>query len=344
MRGICDSFIIYLCLMKHISIIILKGATLNSIDATRQLFLRVNDLLNDSGRDPKFVVELVGADQEAQLNNGIYTIKCDRLITDLQYTDLIMLPLICGNIDAAIKDNEAFYSWIIEQYKEGAEVASLCIGAYVLAATGLLEGKECAIHWASLNDFKSRFPNIKVLSNRIITDQDGIYTSGGTFSYLNLILYLIEKYVDRETSILVSKMFEIEIERDTQAPYVIFVGQKNHDDVEIKKAQEYIEQNYGDKITVNFLADRYAMGRRSFERRFKKATNNSFIEYLQRVKIEAVKKGLESSKKTINDLMYEVGYSDVKAFRDLFKKITGLTPVHYKEKYGKKMTTSDRFE
>lgn len=319
--------------MKHVSVLLLDSATVNSIDATRQLLNRVNDLLIYHRRKPHFNVQLVGLKPRVKLSGGLYTIRCDKVINEVTATDLIILPLVCGDIDVILRKNSAFSSWVVQHYKGGAEVASLCIASYILASYGLLDNKDCAIHWASKHDFHARFPKVRVLNSRIITDQDGIYTSGGTFTYLNLILYLIEKFVDREMSVLVSKMFEIEIERDTQAPYAIFTGQKNHGDEQVRKAQEFIEQNYSEKLTVNLLADKYAVGRRSFERRFRKATDNSVIEYIQRVRIEGVKKGVETGRKTIAELLHEVGYNDEKAFRDLFRKVTSLTPLQYIAKY-----------
>ncbi len=132
-----------------------------------------------------------------------------------------------------------------------------------------------------------------------------------------------------------SKAFQIDIERHSQSPFVIFEGQKNHEDEAIKKAQEFIENNVQDKITVEQLASTVTMGRRNLERRFKKATSNTVIEYIQRVKIEAAKKSFETSRKNINEVMYDVGYTDTKAFRLIFKKTTGMTPVDYRNKYNK---------
>ncbi len=169
----------------------------------------------------------------------------------------------------------------------------------------------------------------------MITDENNLYSSGGATSYWNLLLYLVEKYTDRETAILTSKFFAIDIDRDSQSAFMVFQGQKNHSDEEIKQAQEYIESHYHDKIAVEELADRFAIGRRSFERRFKKSTNNTVVEYLQRVRIEAAKRRFENSRKSINEVMYDVGYTDTKAFRDVFKKITGLTPVEYRNKFSK---------
>jgi len=148
-------------------------------------------------------------------------------------------------------------------------------------------------------------------------------------------LYLVEKYTDRETAILASKYFAIDIDRDSQAAFAMFRGQKEHKDIEIKKTQEYVEANFHDKITIDELADKFGIGRRSFERRFKKATNNTVIEYIQRIKVEAAKRSFETSRKNISEVMYDVGYTDTKAFRDVFKKITGLTPIEYRNKYNK---------
>lgn len=318
--------------MKHISILILQDSVLSSIDAPRQLFTKVNEFLVEQGKKPAFQVQLIGASKETIINNA-YTIKADDLLGNVEKTDLIVIPMICGELSYAVQANKGFIEWTIKQYKNNAEIASLCVGSFFLASTGLLNGKNCSIHWSAANDFRKMFPTVKMVDDKIITYEQGIYTSGGAYSYLNLILCLIEKYVNREMSILVSKMFEIEFERKSQSAFIIFKGQKDHGDKEIKRAQEFIENNFRDKITIGQLTSMVALSRRNFERRFKKATANTIIEYSQRVRIEAVKKGLESSKKTVIDLMYEVGYSDIKAFRTIFKKVTGLSPIEYKKKY-----------
>lgn len=131
-----------------------------------------------------------------------------------------------------------------------------------------------------------------------------MYSSGGANSYWNLLLHLLEKYSGREIAILASKYFAIDIDRDTQNAFAMFKGQKNHNDAEILKAQEYIETNNQDKISVDELAELVSVGRRSFERRFKIATNNSALEYIHRIKIEAAKRSFESSRKNITEVMF----------------------------------------
>ena len=134
---------------------------------------------------------------------------------------------------------------------------------------------------------------------------------------------------------MASKYFAIDLDRDSQSSFAIFRGQKDHNDKDVLKVQEFVEENYSDKLSVDELADRFAIGRRSLERRFKKATNNSILEYIQRIKIEAAKRSFESSRSNISEVMFDVGYTDTKAFRTIFKKITGLTPVEYRNKYSK---------
>jgi transcriptional regulator GlxA family with amidase domain len=183
------------------------------------------------------------------------------------------------------------------------------------------------------NEFVKMFPEVNLVTEKIITDEQGIYSSGGAFSYLNLILYLVEKYAGRDIAVLCAKVFAIEIERNNQSSFMIFQGQKDHEDEAIKKAQSYIEKNFHERIMVDEIASEVALSRRNLERRFKKATANSVVEYIQRVKIEAAKMSLEKKQENVNEVMYKVGYSDTKAFRSTFKKITGLSPVQYRNKY-----------
>ena len=319
--------------MKRISILVPKRAILGSLEGTRMLFTQVNQFFESQGAPALFDVQMVGLTKETSLCGGAFTAHAHKLLDEVYETDLIVIPALDGEITSAIKENKDFIPWIIDQYKNGAEIASLCMGAFLLAETGLLDGKKCSTHWIAANDFKKMYPDVELVDDKVVTEEQGIYSSGGAFSYLNLLLHLIEKYAGRDMAILASKVFAIEIERRTQSPFTIFTGQKDHEDEEVRKAQEFIESNYTEKLTVDQLAKMFYIGRRTFERRFKKATTNTVIEYIQRVKIEAAKKMLETSRENVNDVMYNVGYSDSKAFRNTFKKVVGYSPLEYKKKY-----------
>lgn len=323
--------------MKNVSILVPETAVIEAVADPHYMLKAVNQFLMASGKPPLFNVQLVALNKEVKLANSLFTVHIDKQLKDVQQTDLVFIPALSGDMETALNLNKELVPWIVKQYNGGAELASLCIGAFLLAKTGLLNGKKCSTHWNSANEFRQMFPEVELVDGSIITEENGIYSSGGANSYWNLLLYLVEKYTDRDTAILASKYFAVDIDRESQNAFMLFQGQKNHEDAEILLAQAFIEANYIDRISVDELADKFAIGRRSFERRFKKATNNTVVEYIQRVKIEAAKRSFESSRKNINEVMFDVGYTDTKAFRTVFKKITGLTPIEYRNKYNKQV-------
>lgn len=322
--------------MKHLTIIVPDGQNnLSSIVGAYKIFTRANAYWKETGKKELFTIQLVGISKEVEFYEGLFTVKPHTHISAIAKTDLIIIPSLNHNYQNAVKHNQLLIDWIEKQYKNGAEIASICTGAFLLASSGLLDGKSCSTHWAVAESFRSRFPKVNLRTDKLITDENGIYTNGGAYSFLNLLLYLIEKYYDRQTAIFCSKVFQIEMDRQSQSAFIIFKGQKLHGDEMVQKAQAYIESKLQEKISVERLSSRFAISRRNFDRRFIKATGNTPLEYAQRVKIESAKKAFETTRKTIHEVMYEVGYSDVKAFREVFRKITGMSPLEYKDRYNK---------
>ncbi len=322
--------------MKHISILVPDGENnLSSIVGAYKILTRANTYFKENGGGDLYKIQLVGVKDEVEFHGGLFTVKSQVLLSSVSHTDLIIIPSLNHNYQQTIQKNAALITWIEEQYKNGAEVASICTGAFLLAASGLLNHKTCSTHWAFANTFRTMFPEIDLQEDKIITDENGIYTNGGAYSFLNLIIYLVEKYFDRKTAVFCAKVFQIEIDRHSQSSFIIFKGQKEHDDEIIRQAQEYIEQHVQEKISMESLSSKFSVGRRNFDRRFIKATGNTPVEYSQRVKVEAAKKAFETNRKTVSEVMYEVGYSDVKAFRDVFRKVTGMSPMEYRGKYSK---------
>ncbi len=322
--------------MKHLTIIVPDGENnLSSIVGPYKIFTRANEYWKGFGKKEVFNIQLAGISKKIEFYQGLFTVKPHTNISEIAKTNLIIIPSINHNYEKALKGNKPLVDWITKQYKEGAAVASICTGAFLLASSGLLNGKTCSTHWAAAENFRQMFPEVNLQTDNLITDENGIYTNGGAYSFLNLMIYLVEKYYDRQTAIYCSKVFQIEMDRNSQSEFAIFTGQKRHGDELVKKAQAYIENNMHEKISVEHLSSQFSVGRRNFDRRFVKATGNTPVEYAQRVKIESAKKALETSRKTINEVMYEVGYSDVKAFREVFRKVTGMSPIEYKGKYNK---------
>jgi len=328
--------------MKHVSILVPRNnAILSNVVGPFKVFSAANQFLIQTGQRQEdfFDIHLVGLKKNMVLYDGAFSIHCDATIDEIEKTDLILIPAVRPEaLMQCIQENAKAVPWIRKQRnRHNAEVGSMCLGAFVLAETGLVDGKLCATHWAGMDLFRQLYPQVNLVSNKIVTDEDGIYTSGGAYSFLNLMLHLAEKYCGRDTAIYLSKLFEIEIDRVDQNQFAIFQGQKNHEDSEIKAAQSFIEGNVSEKISVEKLADKYSISRRNFVRRFKKATQNTPLEYIQRVKVEAAKKSLESTQQNVSEVMFQVGYADQKAFRTLFKKYVGLSPVAYKGKYNRSL-------
>lgn len=322
--------------MKHLTIVVPEGENnLSSIVGAFKLFKRANQFWKDSGRGEVFHIELAGISEKVDFYEGLFSVNPGSFISSIKKTDLIIIPSLNHNYVQALKPNARLTAWINQQYKDGANVATICTGAFLLASTGLLDGKRCSTHWAAADQFRQMFPKVHLQSDLLITDEDGIYTNGGAYSFLNLLIYLIEKYYDRQTAIYCSKVFQIEIDRNSQSAFSIFTGQKLHSDELVKEAQAFIESKLTEKISIEELSSKFSISRRNFDRRFIKATGNTPGEYAQRVKIESAKKAIEITRKTINEVMYEVGYSDETSFREVFKKFTGMSPNEYKAKYNK---------
>lgn len=306
------------------------GCLFNAIE----VFEKANEFLEQKTGQPYFEIRLTGIDLQQRLMNGLFSLQVAPL-SAIDKAGLIILPSFAVDDDYAINKNREALDWVISQYHAGAEVASLCTGTFLLAATGLLNGKPCATHWKAEAYFRQLFPGLDLHTNKIVTDQQGVYTAGGAISSLNLALYIVEKYCGREAALYVARVLQIDIDRDSQAPFILFEGLKDHKDDTIRGIQEFIEQHIGDKLTVDQLAVRCSMDRINFTRRFKKATQLSPADYVQRIKVEGAKRLFESTRKQINEVMYEMGYVDVKAFRQLFKKIAGMTPGDYRNKFNK---------
>jgi transcriptional regulator GlxA family with amidase domain len=324
--------------MKKVIILVPLGndTDISSITGSFQVLNWANEHWQKMGHRRVIELHLASLETELKLEFGFFSIH-PLHIEEIEKADLLIIPSIRQDYEDSIKKNKKLIAWIREQYKGGAEVASICTGAFLLAATGLLDGKNCSTHWDAADHLKRLFPNVHVHTDVLTTGGRGIYTNGGGYSFLNLVLFLVEKFFDRQTAILGSKMFQIDIDRTSQSPFAIFQVQKNHGDELVCKAQAYIEENLSEKISFEELASKLATSRRNFDRRFIKATGNTPVEYLQRVKVEVAKSALEKGRKTIFEVMSDVGYSDDKAFREVFKKITGISPWDYRAKYNKEM-------
>ncbi|HEY4286651.1 MAG TPA: helix-turn-helix domain-containing protein [Puia sp.] len=321
--------------MKQVTILVPAGnVNLSAVMGTLEILTEADEYWQKLGNRPRIEVRIAGVLAELKQSARFYSLHPVD-VGEIKKHDLVIIPSVSdpGGYDRLISNNKTLIEWMKAQYKNDAEIASICTGAFLLAATGLLEGKTCSTHWHAESDFRRLFPNVDLHIDKLLVTGQGIYTNGGAFSFLNLVLLLVEKYFDKQTAIYCSKVFQIDFDRASQSLFAIFQPQKNHGDELVCKAQTYMEENLGEKISFEKLASKLAVSRRNFDRRFIKATGNTPVEYLQRVKVEVAKSILEKGRKSIFEVMDEVGYTDDRAFREVFKKITGLSPLDYKAKY-----------
>ncbi|HAS39718.1 MAG TPA: AraC family transcriptional regulator [Microscillaceae bacterium] len=327
--------------MKHISILIPRGQySIVNIAGTFQILNWANATYLQQARKQLFEIEFVGVQSPSNDSNGLYSVMPMKTITQIEKTDLIIVPAVHEEHTKALEMNREAIEWLKVQHQLGVEIAAYCIGVFLLAQTGLLNGKTCSTHWGQAQELQTMFPEVLVQSEKIITACDGLYTSGGAYAFTNLAIYLIEKYGGRELAIMTAKAFMVDVDKNDQSLFMMFTGQKHHKDTLVLEIQNLIEQSYASNLSIDQLATEKATNRRTLERRFRAATGNSVIQYLQRVRVESAKKILEKENSNVTDAMYAVGYSDAKAFRTVFKKYVGVSPMAYKKKFSNAISLS----
>jgi transcriptional regulator GlxA family with amidase domain len=319
-----------------VAILNFEGAVASSVAGPYDMFSKVKMISETLRVKTKtlFEVDVISSphmDSEQPFNMlGNLTTNSRR-----QY-DLVLVPAMQGDyIDKALLGETEMIKWIKKQYQGGAEVASICMGAFLLAATGLLDGKRATTHWMGSVYFRKLFPQVTLEDNKVIIDEGRIYSCGAAFSFTSLIIYLIEKFCGKDMALAASKVFMIQVHDSSQQAFSIFDLQRNHEDSEISRVQTYIEKNYEEALTIGQLAARFNMSPRTFIRKFAAVTGNTPLEYIQRVRVEAAKRLLEKGKLTVEQVCMETGYADFGFFRNIFKRLTGLAPQEYKRKYGK---------
>ena len=264
---------------------------------------------------------------------GVTTAHRVSIHSGKQY-DLIIIPAMdFASVAAVLEREKELIAWIRKQHKNGSEVASICLGAFVLAATGLLDGRRATTHWLGAPLFREMYPGVLLEDDKIIVDEGSIYTCAGAYSFTSFMIYLIEKFCGHEAAFIASKVFMVNVHNQAQKTFSIFQLQQQHSDEAITSMQQYIEHNYRKRLRVEDLALLSNMSNRNFIRRFAQATGNSPLEYLQRVRVEAAKRILEEGRHNVEQAALSIGYDDLSFFRKIFKRHVGISPKAYKDRY-----------
>jgi transcriptional regulator GlxA family with amidase domain len=322
--------------MIKVAILAAEGCVLSTIASPMDMFLQAGVMWNVTmGKipDPIFEVKIVTSDGQPVMALNQVPVIPACVMHDVKDVDLIIIPSQSFFFDLQSNAHIARVNWLREWYKKGADLASICTGAFTLAATGLLDGKSATTHWGMARQFKKTYPAVDLRTDLMVTDEGNLFCGGGITADLNLSLYLIRKFCGREIALQSARCTMADLDRISQATFSVFIPEKNHSDREILKSQGWIEENYQKSVKLDDLAVRTGMSPRQFNRRFKAATGETGIKYLQLVRIEAAKLALINTDQSFEDISRNVGYENVSFFRRVFKNNTSVTPVVYRQKF-----------
>lgn len=320
--------------MKKAALIVPDDYKLLSVAAILDVLETLNRLYSDTGKTPPYEIHIFRtAAQIRQGDPGFHGYKLQSTDSDFR-ADLVLVPAFStGDMAATLERNRAFIPWLQKQYRLGAETASFCTGAFLFAASGLLNGKAATTHVDASGAFRRLFPEVRLQDEHTVTADGQAYTSGGSTSTFHLLLLLIQKHCGPDAAIRIAKIFAIDMDRYRQSYFSTFRPDYTHNDDLVKDVQKKIESAYKEADTIEEIIKDVPASRRNIVRRFTQATGIPPIEYLQHVRIESAKRLLEQTNQSITEVIDSSGYSDPKSFRRTFRRIVGMAPQEYKAKF-----------
>ncbi|OUS25060.1 AraC family transcriptional regulator [Gammaproteobacteria bacterium 45_16_T64] len=325
--------------MRKVTIVGFDYAFASAITGVMDLLSMVGVTWNRIQNTPvekQFEVLIATEDgRPVRCTNGI-EIKAHVAISDIERTDLLLVPTIAGNISHTLAVNQNLLPWLRQQYEHGADIASNCTGAFLLAESGLLDNKKATTHWGYVDLFKQRYPLVNLQPEQLITADGSVFCSGGGMAWFDMALFLIERYCGHDVAMESAKSFVIDIGRDSQQAYTSVPGKKYHKDNAVLRLQDWMDANYQQQMSIERLAAQATMTERTLKRRFKIATGETPIRYLQSLRIDAAKKLLERSQQSVESITHHIGYNDVSSFIRLFKTHTGLSPSAYRGRFSRR--------
>ncbi len=322
--------------MKRIALLALEKCMQSSISSPYDILSLASrqwaEHFSDKGEELFQLSIVTGDGRPVSCFNGI-TITPQMGTGDCRDPDIIFIPVVIGGLEAVVS-NQTLVSWIRRCNRRGTIVCAVCAGVFLAAQTGLLDGRTATTHWNLADEFIVRYPEVVLKKERMIVDEGDIITAGGVTAFIDLSLYMIGRFGSPELSSSLSKMLLIDPARRLQTPYFDYRFNTSHQDESILKAQAWMEKNLTSPLTVSLLAGKAGLEERTFARRFKKATGDTPLGYLQYLRIGKARTLLETTDEPVETVTFKTGYEDVSSFRRLFKRTTGLSPSAYRKKFG----------
>jgi transcriptional regulator GlxA family with amidase domain len=323
--------------MKKVTVLLLDQMFSSTATGPMEVFRHAGllwNILTGTQRTPRFRVTTASADGRSVNCDGGIQIQPNTALQDVGETDLIFVPAAWLNIDGVVELNTPIVRWLKQRSDRGVAVASVCSGVGLVAATGLLDGKRATTHWGLAERFRQKYPRVKWMPELMVTEDRGFYCGGGVNASLDLSIYLVERFCGHEIAIQTAKALLIETRRAWQSGFAIIPLKTDHCDDAIASAQEWMHKNFAKTFSLEDPARRIGMSVRNFVRRFKEATGDSPLVYLQKLRIAAAKRMLENNHRSMQEIGDAVGYQDIAFFRALFQRHTGVSPSAYRDRFG----------
>ncbi len=287
------------------------------------------------GHNTALSVQLVSIDGLPVTLGGRMAVTADVAAADLEDVELVVVPGLNDDLESSFAVNAAWAPWIAKWHQAGATVASSCSGAFLVAEAGILDGLSATTHWMYADAMQRQYPAVDVEPKRLIIDHGQVITSGGATTFLDLALYLVERFGGRERANAAARVLLIDGARTSQLPYVISsADHRDHDDDIVHHVQTLIDADLSRTLRVETLAEQSATSPRHLARRFRAATGHSPQAYIRLRRVQAASRLLESSDQPISTIARQVGYRDPAAFRRAFRQRFDLTPTEYRTRYG----------
>jgi transcriptional regulator GlxA family with amidase domain len=325
---------------RHVSLVALPDGAVSTLTGVLDVMnaFALTDMLGASaGARAPFHVQIVGeAAAPIELASGV-AITVQRAVADIEATDIVIVPSVVLRADGWEKGRyPELVEWVRAMHARGAVLCSACSGIFLLAETGLFDGKDATVHFGYARAFAVAYPGVPIHPERVLVIsglREELVSSGASTTWHDLVLYLIARYAGATAAQQVARMFALQWHQDGLTPYIVFEGRSDHGDAEIQSAQRWLAKHFPVANPVEEMIKHSRLAERTFKRRFVRATGLTPIEYVQRLRVEDGKRRLERTEASIDEISWQVGYEDPAFFRRLFKRTTGLAPGAYRKRF-----------